>query len=207
MRKVFLSLLGIASFCAASAQLTVGLNGNFTKYGGDLDRSTPGIGVKVGYQKERFAFELGFTNGFAITEQSSAIAYNNSTGGEKMVPTEARLNFKTISLMSNRTLIGDEESTGSMYLGFGASFVIASYSEKVKGNVESGYTVTDLPSDSENGFTLNGLIGGQYKLGKPAIFGEAGFSYPANTVNNAYVANAIPAHLVFNLGVRFRLGE
>jgi hypothetical protein len=207
MKKVFLSLLGLATYCATSAQLTVGLNGNFSKYGGDLNRSTPGIGLKVGYQKERFGFELGFTNGFAITEEGTVIAYNNTTGGEKSVPAEARLSFKTISLMSNRTLIGDEETTGSMYLGFGASFVIASYKEKVKGSLESGYTVSDLGSESENGFTLNGLIGGEYRLGKPAVFGEVGFSYPANTVNNAYVTNAIPAHLIFNLGVRLRLGE
>jgi len=194
-------------YCAASAQLTVGLNGNFTKYAGELDRSTPGVGVKVGYQKERFAFELGFTNGFAITEEGTTMAYNSTTGAQKPVPAEARLSFKTISLMSNRTLIGDEESTGSFYLGFGASFVIANYKEKVKGSLESGYTVSDMSSDSENGFTLNGLLGGEYRLGKPAIFGEVGFSYPANTVGNTFVANAIPAHLGFNLGVRLKLGE
>jgi hypothetical protein len=109
--------------------------------------------------------------------------------------------------MSNRSLIGDAESAGKFYLGFGASFVMAKYKEQVKGNLESGYTVSDTPSESENGFTINALVGGEYKIGRPAVFAEAGFCFPANQVGNAYVENVIPAHMAINVGVRFKLGE
>jgi hypothetical protein len=206
MKKIILSLCGLASYCLVSAQFSVGVNGNFTKYGGDLSQSTPGVGVRAAYEKDRIAAVLSFTNGFAITEKMSVQVSNNTTGDFKTVAGEGKLNFKTISLMGNRTLIGDEETAGNFYLGFGASYVIAKYSEQITESYDKAYTAPEMYNDTENGFTINGLVGGSYKIGKPSIFGEVGFAFPANQVGDAYVQNAIPAHLSFNLGVKFTFG-
>ncbi|HEY0041231.1 MAG TPA: hypothetical protein VGB71_11240 [Flavisolibacter sp.] len=206
MKKIILSLCGLVSFCVASAQFSVGLNGNFTKYGGYVSKSTPGFGVRAAYEKERYAAVLSFTNGFAITEKSSVDVVHNTNFTTKTVASEVKLNFKTISFMGNRTLIGDEESAGNFYVGFGASFVMAKYSEVITESYDKAYTAPEMESGSENGLTINGLVGGSYKLGKPAIFGEVGFAFPANKVGETFVENAIPAHLVFNLGVKFTFG-
>jgi hypothetical protein len=70
----------------------------------------------------------------------------------------------------------------------------------------SSYAEPAMESYSENGFVLNGLIGGEYKLGSPSLFAEAGIAYPANQVGNSYVENVIPAHFTVNIGVKFSLG-
>lgn len=204
---MLLSLCGLASFCAASAQLSFGLNGNYSKYGGDLSKSTSGFGVRASYEQEKYAVVLGFTNGFPITEDGTTTVSHNTNGTTQTVAIQGKLNFKTITLMGNRTLIGDAESTGKFYLGLGASYVMAKYKEQITGNYDkNAYTASEMYNDTESGFTINGLLGGEYKLGKPAIFAEAGVALPANQVNNGYVENAIPAHLTINLGVKIRLG-
>ena len=207
MRKIALALCGLASFCIASAQFSVGVNGNYTKYGGNLSKSTPGFGVRAAYEADRTAGVLSFTNGFAITEKGSVSVTNVSNGSTKSVAAEGQYNFKTFTLMGNRTLIGDEESTGKFYFGFGASYVIAKYSEKITESYENTYTAPEMYNDSESGLTMNGLLGGEYKVGMPSIFAEAGYSFPANQVNNAYVENVIPAHVTINVGVKFALGS
>ena len=206
MRKIVLSLTGLVLVCAASAQLSVGVNANYSKYTGDVSRGTPGLGLRVAFEKEKNSIVLSFTNGFAIKETGSVSLMHNSNGTTKEVAAESTLGFKTISLMGLHTLIGDEESTGNLYGGFGASFVLASYKEKITGSYDNNYTAPDMTSENSNGLTINALLGGQYKLGKPAIFAEAGFAFPANTVNNMYVENVIPAHMMFNLGIKFTLG-
>jgi hypothetical protein len=206
MRKIVLSLLGLVLVCAASAQFSVGVYGNYSKYAGDLSKGTMGIGVRAAYQKERTGGMFSFTNGFAITDKGTITLTHNTNGTSKEVAAEGTLTFKTITLMGLRTLIGDEESTGSLYGGFGASFVLANYKEKITESYDNNYTAPDMVTDNQNGLTINALIGGQYKLGKPAIFAEGAFAFPANTVNNMYVENVIPAHLLVNVGVRITLG-
>lgn len=146
MKKMILSLCGLASFCLVSAQFSVGVNGNFTKYGGDLGKSTPGFGVRAAYEKDRIAAVLSFTNGFAITEETTMQVENSTTGETKTVAGEGKLNFKTIGLMGHRTLIGDEESAGNFYLGFGASYVMAKYSEQITESYDKAYTAPELYS-------------------------------------------------------------
>jgi hypothetical protein len=205
MRKIILSLCGLASFCVASAQFSIGLNGNYTKYGGDLSKSTPGFGVRVGFEQDKIGGALSFTNGFPITEKGT-VTVTNSSGASKSVAAEGKLSFKTFTLMGTRTLIGDQESTGKFYLGFGASYVMAKYTESITESFDNTYTAPEMYNDTEGGLTINGVLGGEYKLGRPSIFAEAGIALPANQVNNSYVENAIPAHFMFNVGIKFSLG-
>ncbi|HVF96420.1 MAG TPA: hypothetical protein VM871_03825 [Flavisolibacter sp.] len=207
MKKMILSLCGLASFCAAFAQLSVGANTNYTMYKGDFGKSTAGFGVRVAYEADRFAGVVSFTNGFPITQEGTVDVTEKATGNSKEVAAQAKVSFKTISLMGQRTLVGDAESTGKFYLGFGASFVMAKQVETITGSYDkNAYAAPELYNDTETGFTLNGLAGGEYKIGKPSIFAEAGIALPANQVNNAYVENVIPAHFTFNLGIKIRLG-
>lgn len=206
MRKTILLLCGMASVCMASAQLTVGAFGNYSKYATSPSLGTPGIGVRASYEADRIAAVLSFTNGFAIKEKSSTVVTNNATFETKNVASEQKLSFKTITLIGHRTLIGDEETTGKFYFGAGASFVIAKYSENITEKYDQAFTAPEMESGSENGFVINGVLGGEFKLGTPSLFVEAGYGLPANQVNNAYVENVIPGHLTVNVGIKIPLG-
>ena len=206
MRKVFLSLIGLASFCAVSAQFSVGVNANYSKYGGNLSQGTTGFGARASYEQDRTGGYLSFTNGLPITQTGTVDLIHNTGGASKEVAAEGKHSFKTFTLIGTRTLIGDAETAGKFYLGFGASYVIAKYSETIKESYDKNvYTAPDMYNDSESGFTINGLLGGEYKIGRPFVFAEIGFAFPANQVNETYVENVIPAHLVFNLGVKLPL--
>lgn len=207
MRKLILSLCGLASFCAASAQFTAGAAINYSKYFGDLNRSTTGAGVRLGYNTGRYEAALSFTNGFAITEQETTAVTSKANGAPKSVATEGKMRFKTIALMGHRTLIGNGTTAARVYIGFGAGFVMARYTESITESFDkTAYTAPAMENEKETGFTVNGLLGGEYKTGRPSVFVEAGMALPANHVNEAYVANVIPAHYILNTGVKFRLG-
>lgn len=126
------------------------------------------------------------------------------------VDSDIKYNFKTISLLGNYRFIGDEETAGSFYGQFGASYVMVSYKEDITGSYDK--TTYKYPQDliektKESGFTLNFGLGGEYKIGTPVVFAEAGIALPANQVNNSYVANVIPAHFTVSLGVKIPFGS
>lgn len=202
---MILSLCGTVLVLAASAQISFGVNGNYSKYAGTVSKSAPGFGVRASYEQERYAGVLAFTNGFAITEKGTRTV-TNAAGNSKEVASEGRLTFKTISFIGNRTLIGDEESTGKFYLGLGASFVMAKYTEAITGSYDNSYKAPEMNKESNSGLTINGLLGGEYKIGMPSLFAEAGVAIPANQMNNSYIENVIPAHFIINVGVKFTLG-
>lgn len=208
MKKMILSLCGLATISIASAQLSVGAYTNYTMYKGNVGRNAAGFGVRAAYQAEKNGYSLSFTNGMPMKYNTTTyLNSNTSAGSTKEVAAEQKLTFRAIQLAATRTLIGDEESTGRFYGGVGAGFVLASYSETITGSYDkTAYSQMEGSNGSENGFTLNVLAGGEYKLGMPTLFAEAGIALPANKVNDQYVANYIPAHFMFNVGVKFQLG-
>jgi len=207
MKKMLLSLCGVVAIYAASAQISVGANANYTMYKGDFQQSTPGIGVRGYYEDSyKLSFSLGFTYGMPIKTASSIMVSNGTTA--KNVATEMNYNFKAINVMCNYTFVGSEESAGKFYGSFGSWLVLVGMKEKAKESYDATYTpTTPLYKENVNGFTVNLGLGGEYKIGTPSIFLETGIMLPANKVNDAYVENPIPAHFVINAGVKFPLGS
>lgn len=209
MKKVTLLLVCSLAASITFAQFSVGIAANYTAYKGDFQKSTPGAQIRVGYSaSEKITTELAFTYGFPINYPSSVTIADNSSNTIN-VDSEIRYKFKTISLLGSYRFIGDEESTGSLYGQFGAGLVLVNYDEKITGSYDKNrYTnpLDLLEKSNENGFTINLGLGGEYRLGVPVLFGEAGIALPANQVNNSFVTNAIPAHFTFNLGVRIPFG-
>lgn len=209
MKKM--TLLVSCSLAAATAfsQFSVGIAANYTAYKGDFQKSTPGAHIRVGYSpSEKITTDLAFTYGFPINYPSSVTIADNSSNTIN-VPSEIKYKFKTISLLGSYRLIGDDESTGSLYGQFGGGLVLVNYAEKITGTYNSAQYNNPLDlveKTNENGFVINLGLGGEYRLGTPVIFGEAGIALPANQVNNLYVENVIPAHFTFNLGVRIPFG-
>lgn len=212
MKKVYLSALGLFALAAASAQLSVGAHANYTMYKGSLQKSAPGGGVRFGYSfTPKSTALLGFTMAAPITEPSS-VTLMDDNGNSKTAASEFRYKFKTIHLLAQYAFVGDEETRGKFYGMAGAGYVIASYNEQMTEDYDkSVYQPIDLvDKGSENGFTLNFGLGGEYGVGAegtgPRIFSEAALALPANQQNGSYVENNIPSHFMFNLGVKFTIG-
>lgn len=213
MKKMYLSVLGLFTLAAASAQLSTSAHVNYTMYKGNLQQSTPGAGVRLGYNfSQKVTTVLGFAMGAPITEPSSVTLMDGS-GNSKTVASEFRYKFKTIHLLGQLAFAGDEETRGKFYGSAGIGYVIAGYTEKIKEDYDKAIyqPMNQSEKGSENGFTLNLGLGGEYGLSAegigPRIFGEAGLAFPANQQNGSYVENNIPAHFMFNLGVKFSFGS
>ncbi|HEV7620927.1 MAG TPA: hypothetical protein VGO09_04305 [Flavisolibacter sp.] len=207
MKQAFLILCSFTILSVASAQFTAGINANYTMYKGDFKKSTPGIQIRLGYAAtEKTDFILSFNYGMPIKQASSTILSDQNGNSASSVPSEIKYKFKTFNLIGHYNFIGDQESLGKFYGLAGIGLVLLKYDETVTGSYDkSAYTPANLLTGSESGFTINLGIGGEYNIGGPSLFGEAGLALPANTVNNQYVANVIPAHFLINLGVKINL--
>jgi opacity protein-like surface antigen len=198
MKKVLLLACFFTLSLAASAQLenlSVGINGNYTTYKGDVQKSTPGAQFRIGYNfTEKYSASLGFTYGFPIKESFD----------EEDVAGKAETKFSTISLMGAYHLIGTTEDPFSLYFPVGASYVMVSGEATMEG-------VSAKVKD--NGLTLNGGIGAQFQVGLPVIFAEAAIALPAGSSSTnsregvSENPNPIPFHTILNLGVKIPLGR
>ena len=206
MKKIFISALSMCLMYGASAQFFAGVNANYSMYKGDFHKSTPGAQVRLGYDfDEKISGFVGFTYGIPIKEPSSSVVMDQN-GNMQDVPSEIKYSFKTIHFLVHYTFVGDQESTGKFYGIAGAGLVLVSYKASITGSYDkNSYTPMDQINGSTSGFTLNFGLGGEYKLGGPSLFGEAGIALPANNVNNYYVYNPIPAHFFLNAGLKFPL--
>ncbi|HVG11967.1 MAG TPA: hypothetical protein VM843_03135 [Flavisolibacter sp.] len=214
MKKTFLSLAGVLSLTIASAQfdasqLTVGVAGNYHMYKGNMQKSAPGAHVRLGYDlSEKSTIGLGFTYTSPL-KYASEVQLMDQSGSTSSVASEITYKFKTFSLMGNYHLIGDNETSGSLYAAVGGGYVMVNYEENITGTYDkdSQQPMDLVEKGSENGLVMNFGLGGQYTIGRPIVFAEAGLALPANKVGNQYVENSIPSHFTFNLGIKLPLGS
>ena len=206
MKQLCLSVFSLCLIFTTYAQLSVGVNANYTMYRGDFQRSTPGAQLRVSYDfDEKVTGMLGFTYGLAIKDPSTT-SVRDQYGNVQDVASEYQYKFKTFHLLAHYTFVGDQESAGKFYGIAGAGLVFVKIDESITGNYDkTKYTPTDMYSDKVNGFTLNFGLGGEYHLGGPSVFFEGGISLPANKMNDMYITNPIPGHFFFNGGVKFPL--
>ena len=210
MKRISFAFLLVCITSSVFSQFSVGAAANYTAYKGDFGKSTPGAQIRAGYQTtEKISAHLGFTYGFPI-KQSSSVTIMDDLGNSIDVPSDIKYNFKTFSLMATYKFLGDYESAGSFYGQFGAGLVLVGYKEDIKGSYDQNtykYPQNQVEKANESGFTLNLGLGGEYRVGVPVIFAEAGLALPANQVNNYYVENVIPSHFILNLGIKIPLGS
>ncbi len=210
MKKITTVLAFLVYFSAngqvSESAFSIGVAGNYTMYKGSFQQSTPGFKVEAGYGlRDGAAITLGFTKASVIKYASSI----SSSDGTNTTSTSSEIvtNFTTVSLIGQYRVVGDDETAFNLYIPVGGSYVMAKYEEKETQAIPTGYTPTDkMEPGKQSGFTLNLGVGAQYSLGTPMVFGEAGLALPANKVGNTYVENYIPAHFIFNVGVRFSFG-
>lgn len=209
MKKTVLIAMFLMSAFLSNAQIDfantrIELAGNYTMYKGDFQQNTPGAKLRIAVPaSEKITLGLGFTYGFPIKYASSVSLDPSGEAASELV-----FKFKTISFDASYFFGGEKENGFNVYGQVGAGLILVNYEEQLKGSVPPGSSPIDqVEKTNENGFTINLGLGGQYSFGRPKIFGEAQLALPANQVNGAYVENVIPAHIIFNVGVRFSLGQ
>lgn len=137
MKKTVFSLVGMVAFMAATAQFSVGVNGNYTMYKGDFQKSTPGVQVRAGYMFENLsAVVVSFNYGMPIKYPSTVTMYDNM-GNPSSANTEILYKFRTVNIVGQYNFIGDEETTGRFYGIAGGGYVMVNYKEKIKDNYNS----------------------------------------------------------------------
>jgi hypothetical protein len=210
MKKIYFGCLFICITSSVFSQFSIGAAANYTAYKADFGKSTPGVQIRAGYAAtEKISAHLAFTYGLPIKEASS-VRIEDNLGNSIQVPSYIKYNFKTVSVMATYKFIGNDESAGSFYGQFGGALVLVSYKEDINGNYDHNtyqYPQDQIEKASEKGFTINLGLGGEYKIGLPVIFAEAGLALPANQVNNYYVENVIPTHFILNVGIKITLGS
>lgn len=210
MKKIYFFFFLAFISASAFSQFSVGAAANYTSYKGDFQKATPGGHIRLGYGvSEKFTANLGFTYGMPI-KQASAVMVADDMGNTMDVASEIKFNFKTFSLLANYRFIGDEETAANFYGQFGAGLVLINYKEDITGSYDKNtyqHPQDLIEKSNESGFTLNFGLGGEYRIGTPSIFAEAGIALPANKVNNSYVENVIPTHFVLNLGIKIPFGN
>lgn len=211
MKKTAVLMMAIAFATVSQAQfdaanLFASVSGNYTMYKGDFQQKTAGVKLDLGYTfSEKIRGALGYTYHLPIKVPSTVTAGNglNTTS----VASEVVYNFTTISVLGNYTFGASEENPASFYAPLGVGFVMTKYKENLTAAMPAGYAEQDqLDPGKESGFVMNFGLGAQYNFGVARAFADASLVLPANKVNNQYVENVIPSHLVFNVGVRIPFG-
>jgi hypothetical protein len=202
----FLVLLFFASF--ASAQVSVSTSYNYTLHQGAFKRNVPGAQLRVLYlYDDEKGYYFSYTHDIPITEGSMFDAIGDNE--HLTVNSKIRYKFKTFNLGLYGTLAGSHETKGSLIVLMGLDYTVADYDEIATESYDQGrYPFTSEQSKGRADGVFGTLaLGGSYKLGLLAFFGEAGYAYPVASSNDEFSATDLPPHIVFNTGVKIKLAR
>lgn len=194
-------------------RLGVGAGFAFNRYFGGLGANAYAATLRISYDvSEENSVFGGFSYGFPLTQTftSSATALSSTTSPYSVdVPVNFSVNFYELFLMYSRYFVGENEDDFSIYGSFGASLAIAATGTTYGAYDATKYSMRTSESADETyfGFTLNGALGAQFKVGPGFVYGDARIAFPANTVNGAAIENPIPASVGTNVGYKFMFGN
>jgi len=188
---------------SASSQLSVSAGANYTHFKGRENSGTPGFHSRIMYEKGPYGIGLTYNYHSPFAVQNSMTLYTppNSWGN---AATEITHRFQTLDFFIRRTILGSQQSRAQLYGGIGASWVRLSYEEKYTESY-SLEPVFPLVQGKCSGFTGNGLLGGELKLGHISIYGEASYSLPKTVwaLKDSYYTS--PSRLGIQAGIKLPL--
>jgi hypothetical protein len=207
--KAWLSIIilfFVVSF--ASAQVSISASYNYALYKGAFKRNVPGVQLRALYLWEgKQGLYFSYTHGIPISEGSMFIAAGNNAN--VTVDSKIQYQFKTYNLGFYAHIAGNDATKGSLYFLPNLQYVIADYNETATQPYDQErYPFTSEKSEGrEGGVFGNVTVGAGYKLGPFAFFGEVGYAYPAATSNDPEFNTDIPPQIIFNTGVKIKLGR
>jgi hypothetical protein len=210
MRKILSCLIAICIAVSSWSQFSVGAGATYTQVKGEFKKSTPGFQTRLLYEKGSYGVGVSYTYHAPFHLQS--YVHSNNPSNDPNVPsyaeTEISFHFQTTDIFIRRTILGSEDSKGKFYGGLGASWVMLTYKETPKAPL-TFTPIFPLEDDKYRGISLNGMLGGEYKLGRVSVFGEASYSIPTNRRYRRYLESfkITAPRLGFQLGVKLALKQ
>lgn len=209
MRKILSFLLASCMTLSAFSQWSVSAGGNYTHFKGPelMNLNTPGFHSRIMYEKGLYGIGLTYNHHSSFhTQNSIPLSTPPNSPDWPSVATEINHRFQTLDLSIRRTIFGNQQSRGQFYGGVGASFVMLSYEEKYT----ESYTLQpmfDPVKGKGSGFTANGFMGGELKVGRIALYGEASYSLPKSVwpIKDGYYIS--PSRVGFQLGIKLPLNR
>lgn len=205
MRKISACLIAMCIAFSASSQFSIGAGGTYTHFYGNFKKNIPGFQTRLLYEKGLYGVGVSYSY-YAPFDVKGYV--NANGGGFQSVESNITFRFRTIDLFARRVILGDKDSKGKFYGGLGASWVLAKYKETTKEPL-TFTPIFPLEDNQYRTINLNGMIGGEYKLGRISVFGEAGYSIPTRERVRRYMESytITAARLGFQLGLKLPLNQ
>jgi hypothetical protein len=203
MRKILSCLIAFCISVSAWSQLSVGAGGNYTRFLGDYQKSTPGFHTRIQYEKGAYGLGLQYT--YHVPFQQLFYTYLDapSTSPDR-TDTKIDFRFQSLDLFIRRSILGNADSKAKLYGGFGASWVFLVYKEKALA-AYSGTPIFPLEDGHNRSISVNAMLGSEYRLGNVALYGEAGYSLPTKKRYIKHTVNTITPRLSLQIGVKLPL--
>jgi hypothetical protein len=202
MKKLILLSAVILSAFVASAQISIGVAGNYYKFCDDYLSNTPGWQVRGSYDiNKRFSMMLSYSSAFQINKSSTITLIDPNNEQLSTVASEEKINSKTLLLSGAYTFLGTAKSKAKFYgtAGIGVASVCVSENNTEPYDKDAYIPVSGLENMNQNLFKYSVGVGGEYKIGKPSLFGE--MNYAKSNASEAWETYH-PGHMLFTLGIK-----
>ena len=205
MKKLILLCAVILSVLGASAQISIGVAGNYYKFCEDYLSNTPGWQLRGSYGiSKKFSMTLSYSSAFQIKESSNFTVFNPDDEQISTVASEKKIYSKTLLLSGEYTFIGSTKSKAKFYgtAGIGIASVCVSETNTEPYDKNLYIPVPGPENRSKDLFKYSFGVGGEYKIGKPSLFGEINYAKTSDKMVSDAYENYHPGHMLFAFGIK-----
>ena len=204
MKKLILLSAILFSVFVASAQISIGVAGNYYKFCEDYLSNTPGWQVRGSYEmSKKFSMILSYSSAFQINKSSNITLIDPTDEQLSTVASEEKIYSKTLLLSGAYTFLGSAKSKAKFYgtAGMGVASICVSETNTEPYDKDVYIPVSD-ENKNKNLFKYAVGVGGEYKIGTPSLFGEMNYVNSPKDFESETFENYHPGHLLFTLGIK-----
>jgi hypothetical protein len=118
--------------------------------------------------------------------------------------TKIDFSFQSLDLFIQRSFLGGEDTKAGLYGSVGVSWMFLVYKERYLA-ANPGTLAFPLEDGHNRSFTLNALLGTEYKLGRVAVYAEGIYGHPTRRSHVKETFNTLAPRLGLQLGVKLPL--
>lgn len=227
MKKTLVSFVLLFAVSTTFSQVNMQIFGSLIlNLNKEFKGTTPGAGIRVEFNEERFSAYGGIGYAAAITTKKKLVARNMYGGNpdQMEIPTTYKLPMYRLESGGRFYFIGQADNYDGInaYVGLGTEVILVTNKPKYENFDENNYTF-DTESDYDIGggnpdgtskLTLHwGVTGGlglEKNVGKGNVFFNGNISYMLLTTENPELAFPLktlkPIPLNINIGYKFSIG-
>lgn len=203
MRKTLSCLIAFCISVSAYSQFSVGAGGNYTRFLGDYQKGTPGFHTRAQYEKGDYGLGLQYTY-HAPFQLFFVGRFDRPSNSPNSTDTKIDFRFQSLDLFLRRFILHSADARSKVYGGLGASWVFLTYKESYL----AAYNATPsfpLEDGQHQSIRINGMLGGEYSLGRVALYAEAEYALPTQKKFIKQSVNTISPSFSLQMGVKLPL--